>query len=48
MSARFTAPAYPGETIRVELFETQGGLRFRALALERGAVAVDRGEIEFR
>ncbi len=46
MAARFTAPAFPGETIRVELFETTEGLRFRAVALERGAIVLDRGEIE--
>jgi acyl dehydratase len=48
MAARFTAPAFPGETIRIELFESADGLRFRALALERGALVLDRGEIEFR
>jgi acyl dehydratase len=47
MAARFTAPAYPGETIRVEFFETADSLRFRAVALERGALVLDRGEIEF-
>lgn len=46
MAARFTAPAFPGETIRVELIEAAGGLRFRAIALERGAIVLDRGEIE--
>ena len=45
MAARFAAPAYPGDTIRVELFETANGLRFRARALERGVVVLDRGEI---
>lgn len=48
MAARFSAPAYPGDTIRVELFEAAGSLRFRAIALERGALTLDRGEIELR
>jgi acyl dehydratase len=45
MAARFVAPAYPGDTIRVELFETAEGARFRARALERDALVLDRGEI---
>ncbi len=48
MAARFAAPAFPGDTIRVEFIETADGLRFRALARERGALALDRGEIEIR
>lgn len=48
MTARFSGPAYPGDTIRVELFETAGALRFRALAVERGTLVLDRGEIEWR
>lgn len=45
MSARFTAPAFPGDTIRVELFDTPDGAAFRATALERNARVLDRGEI---
>ncbi len=45
MAARFAAPAYPGDTIRVDLFETPDGIRFQARALERGVVVLDRGEI---
>jgi acyl dehydratase len=44
MSVRFAAPAYPGDTIRIEIFEDEG-VRFRARALERGVVVLDRGEI---
>jgi acyl dehydratase len=44
MSVRFAAPAYPGDTIRVEFFE-DNGIRFRAFALERGVMVLDRGEI---
>jgi len=46
MSVRFAAPAYPGDTIRVELFATPGGIRFRALALERDILVLDRGDID--
>jgi acyl dehydratase len=45
MSVRFAAPAYPGDTIRIELFE-EDGVRFRARAVERGVVVLDRGEAE--
>ncbi len=44
MSARFANPAFPGDTIRVELFAEANAVRFRAHALERGALVLDRGE----
>lgn len=47
MAVRFAQPAYPGETIRVELFEEGDTVRFRALALERGVTVLDRGECRF-
>jgi acyl dehydratase len=47
MFVRFVQPAYPGETIRVELFDEGGGrLRFRARAVERNALVLDRGECQ--
>jgi hypothetical protein len=46
MSVRFAAPAYPGDTIRIELFATPQGARFRAHALERNLLVLDRGEIQ--
>ncbi|MFT4052924.1 MAG: MaoC/PaaZ C-terminal domain-containing protein [Novosphingobium sp.] len=43
MFVRFSKPVMPGETIRVEFFEEGGGtLRFRAIAVERGEVVLDR------
>jgi MaoC like domain len=48
MATRFAAPALPGDTIRIELFETPDGLRFRAQALERSVLVLDRGEVGFR
>jgi acyl dehydratase len=44
MFVRFAQPAFPGETIRVELFERGDRVRFRALAVERNAIVLDRGE----
>lgn len=43
MFVRFSKPVMPGETIRFEFFEEAGGtLRFRAIAVERDAVVLDR------
>lgn len=43
MFVRFSKPVMPGETIRVEFFqEGKGCLRFRAIAVERGDVVLDR------
>ena len=44
MFVRFASPAYPGETIRVELFDEGETIRFRALAVERDVIVLDRGE----
>lgn len=43
MFVRFSKPVMPGETIRFEFFEEgEGKLRFRAIAVERDAVVLDR------
>lgn len=43
MFVRFSKPVMPGETIRIEFFEEGAGkLRFRAIAMERGDVVLDR------
>jgi acyl dehydratase len=44
MFVRFVQPAYPGDTVRVELFEQGEIVRFRAFALERKVLLLDRGE----
>jgi acyl dehydratase len=44
--ARFSAPAFPGDTIRTELWHEGSDIRFRALALERGAVVLTNGMAE--
>jgi len=40
---RFSRPVYPGDTIRIELFEEQDAWRFRARAKEREDIVLDRG-----
>jgi acyl dehydratase len=44
MSVRFARPAFPGDTIRVELYDHGDTVRFRAWALERNELVLDRGE----
>jgi acyl dehydratase len=48
MFVRFSKPVYPGETIRVEFFREQDKIRFRARALERDLVVLDRGIAEVK
>jgi acyl dehydratase len=42
-AVRFSKPVFPGETLRVEVFGTGGTYRFRAIAMERNIVVLDRG-----
>jgi acyl dehydratase len=44
MAARFVAPAFPGDTIRIDMFEEDNVIRFRAWATERHIMVIDRGE----
>jgi acyl dehydratase len=46
MAGRFSAPVYPGETIRTEIWRDGDVVSFRARVLERDAVAVDNGRAE--
>jgi acyl dehydratase len=43
VSLRFSKPLFPGETVRVELFKSSSGMRFRARAVERNVVVLERG-----
>jgi acyl dehydratase len=43
IDTRFTSPVYPGETIRVEIWGSQGEVRFRATALERQVMVLNNG-----
>jgi acyl dehydratase len=46
MGMRFSNPVYPGETIRVEGWKTDRSIRFRAYAVERKLLVLDRGAAE--
>jgi acyl dehydratase len=43
LSLRFSKPLFPGETVRMEIFKASSAIRFRARAVERGEVVLDRG-----
>src|SRR5262249_50640061 len=42
MAVRFVSPAFPGDTIRIEMFGERDRIRFRAWALERQTLVLDR------
>ena len=46
-SVRATAPVFPCETIRTEMWNADGGLSFRSRVVERNAVALGSGWVEF-
>lgn len=46
MRVRFTAPVYPGETLRTEVWK-DSGISFRTSVVERQVVALDNGRMEF-
>lgn len=48
MDLRFTAPVFPGETIRTEIFHEQGGAAFRARVVERDTIVANNGMFRFR
>ena len=48
MSGRFSAPVFPGETIRTEFWREAGVVRFRARVVERDAVVIDNGRAEVK
>jgi acyl dehydratase len=43
MKLRFTAPVYPGETLRTSVWKSEGQACFRCEVVERGVVALDNG-----
>lgn len=48
LDVRFTAPVYPGETMRLEVWRTgRGAAAFRVSVPARGIVAIDNGKCEF-
>ncbi len=42
-NVRFTAPAYPGETITTEMWQDRNIVSFRCLVKSRGAIVIDNG-----
>jgi acyl dehydratase len=48
MCGRFSAPVYPGETIRTEFWRDGGVVSFRARVVERDVIAIDHGRAEVR
>lgn len=48
IGVRFSAPCYPGETIRTDIWRQPGGsAAFRAVAVERDVVVLNNGYVEF-
>ena len=47
MHGRFTAPVYPGETLRTRLWSEPGGFSFTVEVLERGVMAISNGSGRF-
>ena len=43
MDLRFSSPVFPGETIRTEIWDEEGGAAFRARVVERDKVVVSNG-----
>ena len=43
MKARFSAPVYPGETIRTDIWKLDKGVAFRCTVVERDLVVIDNG-----
>jgi acyl dehydratase len=48
IDARFSAPVYPGEIIRTEIWRDGGKVSFRALVPARDAVVLNNGIAEIR
>jgi acyl dehydratase len=49
LRARFSAPLFPGETVRTEMWRTQDTVQFRCRSVERDTVVINNGlaEIDF-
>jgi len=48
MAGRFSAPVYPGETIRTEIWRDGDVVSFRARAIERDVIVLNNGRAELR
>jgi acyl dehydratase len=48
LDVRFSAPVYPGETIRTEIWDEGGGrASFRSRAIERDVIVLNNGLAEY-
>ncbi|AVA38169.1 MaoC/PaaZ C-terminal domain-containing protein [Cupriavidus metallidurans] len=48
LSARFSAPVIPGETLRAEMWRVEDQVRFRVVAKERDVVVLSHGTADIR
>jgi acyl dehydratase len=48
MAGRYSAPVFPGETIRTEIWREGHGASFRARVVERDIIAINNGRAELR
>jgi acyl dehydratase len=48
ISGRYSAPVFPGETIRTEIWRDGGVVSFRARVVERDVIAINNGRAEVR
>ncbi len=48
MKGRFSAPVFPGETIRTELWRDGSAVSFRSTVVERNVVAINNGRAEVK
>jgi acyl dehydratase len=48
MAGRFSAPVFPGETIRTEIWRDGSVVSFRARVIERDAIAINNGRAEVK
>ncbi|HXW48240.1 MAG TPA: MaoC/PaaZ C-terminal domain-containing protein [Xanthobacteraceae bacterium] len=47
-ACRFSAPVFPGETLRTEMWRDDRIVSFRSVVVERGVIAVNNGRAELR
>ncbi len=43
-ACRFSRPVFPGDTLRIDIWNEDGGARFRVVVEDRGEVVLDRGQ----
>ena len=48
LAGRFSAPVFPGETIRTEIWRDGAVVGFRARVIERDVIAIDHGRAEVK